>query len=379
MSTLVFFPWLIIDKEVSIGDFCLIPYERGKSPTSSKGSLQHTIDDILEPYVERNKVPIPKATLLKIKDKDLISDLAEEEVNGVFIFSEQLAIAGLSKRSFFISLPLEYCNRDIFRVVIQRFKDPNSGVTRVHRRRDGNLTVFTTKEALIINKPEYLAHPYKLEWDTNLLEALIEAQRKYIPDQWGSFFESVSNYNLANTDSDYITEQLEAVLLIGAFERLFQITGRENELAKAFSSTLTPIKTKHPSDCDRLSKREVLLRFKNSESIRDMWLRDFFRLRGNLSHGIIEPEYPSIWSLRDHLLLASFVFPLLIKVKLQRHDLYKLTSEDKVHINVFEELACYEHCVTYKNDDPPTEYPWNRIMFDAMFDAMDYDDMDEKE
>jgi hypothetical protein len=104
MGTLVFYPWLTLKKEYLIGDYRLIPYKRGELPVGDDPSIQDAIDKVTRPYLSEPRNPIVEATLLKIGSGSLIRNLSEAEREGVFEFSELLAISGLSSREFVISI-----------------------------------------------------------------------------------------------------------------------------------------------------------------------------------------------------------------------------------------------------------------------------------
>ncbi len=365
MNALVFFPWFKVKKEITAGDFRLVPYERGRLPAGAGNDTQVTIDNLLESYVENGKFPINHATLLRLRNKEITDDL-EEETDTVFVFSELLAISGLSKRRFFSLAACEYCNRDIYRMVVLRFTDSSHGSTRESRRRDSSTTTHTSRDSLQIHKPDHVVHPINGEPDIPLLSALLKSQVKCDPDKWASIFEAVSCFNLANTDSDYVSIQDEAVLLTSAFERLLDCNGNEDSLAERFTTTLTPREDKHPSVCSSLTTRKLEGKFRSSTCIRNVWIRDFFRLRNNLAHGRLSPGYPSIWNINDHLLFASFIFPLLLKYKLSELDFYTFSDEDKLYVDVFEALTCEEHCMPYDDENEHKEDVWNRIISDEM-------------
>ena len=98
-----------------------------------------------------------------------------------------------------------------------------------------------------------------------------------------------------------------------------------------------------------------------------MWIRDFYRLRGDLAHGKVESKYPAIWTLRDHLLHASYVFPLVLKCKLTEGNFYNLTEDDQFHIDIFESLVCEEH---FKPQDMELEHPWDKVFLEARLDRV---------
>lgn len=359
MGTLVFFPWLRLEQSIAAGEFMLVPYERGSAPAGQGTPLQDVLDAVTEPYVERAGNSIHHATLVQVGEGDLARDLDERERHAVFRFSELLTVSGLSCRKFFGVAGLDYWNRDHFSVVVQKFTDPRSGVAVQTRRRDGSTTSHCVGESYRVQKPEHVHVPWRVCIDESLLQALLRAQDLEV---WDSLWEALVQFDLANTDSAEITEQVETVLLTSALERLLGCDhGKEDALAERFVSTLAPTNDLVPGTCARLSGPEVTSRFKKSTTIRDMWIRDFFRLRGDLAHGRIAAPYPAVWSLSDHLLLASFVFPLLLKAVLAREGLYALNEEDPFWIDAFEPLAREEHFGPL-DPEAPSDHPWNRVI-----------------
>lgn len=333
------------------------------------------MDLVLEPYIESGKRPITTATILRIGDGDLIRDLTEEQKRFAFIIAELISMAGLSNRRFFDGLGMTYCSRRNFSLIIQRFQEPGSGTAIITRRRDGTTQTQISKDAHYIRRPAYLFVPFKIEFDLGLLHALLGAQT-LSDEQWSPILEAITLFNLANTDSDEIPEFIELVLVSGAFERVLECASSEQALSESVTSLLPSGKAMPLSELKRLGPDDIKSRFRHSTSIRDVWIRDFFRLRGNLAHGrTTTAKYPSLWSLKDHLLFASFAFPLLLKCKLAKLAVYSLTERDQVHIDTFESLLCEDHCVPLEDEENPIRPLWNRILEEAMlkryFDAID--------
>ena len=364
MSTLVFSPWLGLTDAIKAGDFSLIPFERGVKPGGPNTDLQKILDNITDPYIIGNK-SILHATIVQFDQNEIITDLAEELATSVFAFSELVAISGLSTRNYFSRSSMSgYWNRENFRIIVQNFTSKSHGVAVTTRRRDGSQTTYYSGKTYRFQKPEHVEGNSikKVILDTTLLNSLLRIREGLIPESWSFFFESILNFNLANTDSEGIQPEAEAVLMIGAFERLLECGGKENDLADRFVKTLRPNSDKPPIDSERLSTNQIASRFRNSSTIRDIWIRDFFRLRGDLAHGKIESRYPAIWTLRDHLLHASYVFPLVLKCKLTEGKFYNLTEDDQFHIDIFESLLCEEH---FKPEEAEHEHPWDKIFREA--------------
>lgn len=364
MSMLVFFPWLRLKKPVIAGGFTLVPYERGRIPAGPGSVLQNTLDAVTAPYLSQPEQPIQYATLVQVDQEAFTYDLDEDQRGAIFVLSELLAVCGLSCRKYFQIGGLGYWNRDNFRLVVQAFADPQAGVAMTTRRRDGSTTGYWSKEYYRVQRPEHVFLNSIVHIDERLLEALLRARDAAT---WDRFWEPIVSFNLANTDNMDMAGEVEAVLLSGAFERLLECNrGKEDDLAECFTPALVPTDDLAPSVGGRLSSPDITNRFKKSTTIRDIWIRDFFRLRGNLAHGKVASRYRAVWSLRDHLLLASFAFPLLLKSVLAKEHLYTLSEADQFQIDMFELLACEEHFVPVANRHDPDAYPWNQVFERAM-------------
>ena len=76
------------------------------------------------------------------------------------------------------------------------------------------------------------------------------------------------------------------------------------------------------------------------KSVREIWIRDLFRLRGHLAHGKIIKDFTLGWSINEHLVLGSFIFPLVAKLLLSKRNIYNLSKNDSLYIDVFERFLC---------------------------------------
>ena len=121
-------------------------------------------------------------------------------------------------------------------------------------------------------------------------------------------------------------------------------------------------------DCDRPDGRGLAERFPKAASVREAWIRDLFRLRGDFSHGRIQARYPSLWHQREHLLLGGFLFPLLLKLTLVSRGIYELNDSDREGIQAFEALCCADHFRETGGD--ASKFPWTKIVRQAGFDAI---------
>ena len=362
MGTLAFFPWMHIRERVTAPGFELAPYSRGVSPGGAGASEQSTIDTLLGPYREAPQGPVRKATILRLEGKGLLDDMSDEEADRVLLFGELVAFSGLAARRFFDQL--SYSSRESFRLIVQRFVDAGSGMTVVSRRRDGRSMTVVSKSAMLILKPYHVPPARAAELDVPLLDALL---RRATRDDWGEIEEAIAGFNSANTDSPDVREESEAVALLGALERVLGLRGGdEHELADAFRAAVVPKETVQPVECSRISDSARRKAYEAYSSLREAWVRDFFRLRGDHAHGKLTPRYKSLWSLREHLLLATFVLPLVVKARLVRDGEYAWTDEDLGHVEAFEQLISLDPFASSDDERQNDRHArtWSRILSD---------------
>jgi len=359
MSMVAFFPWLKIKRDFDLGDIELKIFKVSGQQEVTENGRQIIYDKVIKHYLDSSNNLIEKCTIVLKKNKNILEDIDENERDFLFSFAEILAFSGLSKREFF-GFGFGYCNRDNFSFVIQSFTKDSDGVTIVTRRRDGSTKNFISGDAYKVTMPFNITSN-EVEIDINLAKALLQLPKKS-PDIWPRFSDAIFFFNRANTDSDQITEHQEIVMTISAFERLLDCRGgSEKELVKKFLKVFTT------EDCLDFSQSKRLKNsgFKvNDKTLKEIWLRDFFRIRGEYAHGKRSSKRPIIWLPYEHLLLGAYVFPLLLKILLSKYGFYKLIEDDIDDINLFEQLAGAD---IFKKPKDSGSWEWDRIRSDYKF------------
>lgn len=355
MSTLAFFPWFALDHEILVADRRLVPFERGDRPG---GDVQPILDAVLAPYLEGENRPVHRAALLVPQGTDLTTDLDDESIAEHFALAELVAFAGLSGRTYF-GIGSKYSNRDTFQLVIQHFTDPGGSVSVVSRRRDGSSQTLITRSQYKIRRPLSQAGVRESQLDEGILRTLVSLRKE---TDFAGLAEAIYFFNQANTDSDGISEQGETVSMVSAFERLLDCrTGKEDTLAERFTSAWRATTPVVPDTRDRIPPE------RRGRSITESWIRDFFQHRGFHAHGRRDAKHAALWTPREHLLLGAYAFPLLLKQVLSARSQYVLSDNDRLDIDVFEQLTCARHFEPPADPDEMPTYPWNEIRGNAIW------------
>jgi hypothetical protein len=358
---LAFFPWFAIGEESTFGPFELVPYVRGVLPAGGDSPEQLVFDRVLEPYRESLTRSVERCTLLRWRKSELTDDIPDEEIADVFDCAELVAFAGLAARSFFSAIG-SYSNRDAFRLTIQAFREPGGGVLVADTRRDGDHGVYFAAESVLVARPMHVVDGRKPSLDTALLNALLARQAGA---DWADYREAIIWFNSANTDSPDTMKEMEHIFLVSAFERLLDLKGgRVDDLTHAFIDLIKPSESILLGNCARIARAPVLARFAAATPLREVWIRDFYQLRGKFAHGRIAHGYPTIWTVDEHLLFASVAFPLMVRAKLTSGGTYHMSENDFVLVDSFEKLLCAEHFAgpSIEGTTEPHPTPWNKIL-----------------
>lgn len=342
----IFLPWCPLDKEYAGKGIRLLPYSAIALNEKVESLERETIDKILAIYRDLQGEESKQAALIQYKDRPFTADLDEAELNEVWEFVELACFSALAKRELFKAYG-SYCNRDNFTCYAHRFNEtPPKGVTfeTPHCRGVGShLSFYSLDKPLMISVPEHVVLPLnkKITLDDVLLRALLDLQARLnnsnSPKEWDQWLAALECFNWANTDRTLLPYAVEWVLMCGAFEKILDASPSAENVAEKFTEILQPLSEILASNSNRSSDKFVK---EKNLPLRQEWMREFYRLRGNLAHGWLKPRQPSTaWTESEHLTLARLVFPLLVKALLEKEKLYRLTQEDKTWISAFEELA----------------------------------------
>ncbi len=333
MSEIAFFPWFKLNDPVKVGDFELLIYT-----PDSQFAIQKDLDNIIGDFYPVEKRKVNNCIILKFIDKEIGEDFTEEERRKIFMFAELLTFSGLSARTFFFGAMGGYSNKDVYQIVVRNYESSNNGYKIVNRRRDGVTNTIVAKGATKTRKPKHIQSFIISPTNFNFLEALYSASQEQKGNEWNAIYESIVSFNLANTDSQYVREEMEIVLLFSSFERLYDVGKNTHKLYELINESISPSSNIEPNECERIVENFDESRYKKVETLRELWIRDFNNLRGNLAHGKYDNKYPAFWDIHEHLLFGSFILPICLKVKLSELDQYELTESDFDSIELFEQL-----------------------------------------
>jgi hypothetical protein len=336
MSAVHFMPWCPLAKEYSVGEVTLMPFDRtARNDQFDQAELPRVLS-ILSSYRDLRGRPNRSLALVKYKDRPIFSDVSSDEFQIARELVEVACFSALSKRTY-LSFG-QYCNASNFIFYGQRFSldSQDSGYTAItSRRRDGQNSALRSFSNTVFSVPVQAGRNDPVAIDEQFLQSLIAFRESGEGKDWARWQNAIECFNLANTDADNISYQVEWTLLCGAFERLLDAESKATDVASKFSHIFHPTDLLAVNEAKRKSDRWKDLQ----NSLSHEWVREFYSVRGDFAHGKLRTDQPLTWQPQEHLLLATISFPLVTKCLLAQAGKYGLTRDDKAEIDAFECLA----------------------------------------
>ena len=234
MAMLFFLPWLRLRDDLQIGGIEFRPFVRGESNIFGPNVSAEQVEAVLANYGDRSHTPgghsepVSHAVVLHWQGTVFGADLPDEEARSRMELGHLVAAAGLSNRQY--GSHFRYTNRDELRLIGQRFSLERPGAISVlSRRRDGttNHMMGESKGQPRFIRPPHVSSQGFFNPDIGLLEALLLSRQHTI---WPTIRQAISVFNLANTDAEGMTDDVELVLHRVAFESLLKASHQTHDL-----------------------------------------------------------------------------------------------------------------------------------------------------
>ena len=370
MSSIFFLPWVRTINPQEFGRIHFLPYGRGSEPGNLGEITQATLDKIIGNYADHANYPasdlgvsVKQATIVHWIDDDANLNITEEEISRRMLFAEWLTMSALSARRF--GSHSHYCNSDGVTLIGQSFEPENAGAVLFStRRRDGNSNIMLSADRTrpYFLRPIHVASSLVVEFDFQLLAALTQIKDLDLKNR---IFDSVELFNQANTDASEVSQAAEMVMMRAAFETLLDASHKTADLVKEFTNHFSAdlsLPVWHGGTFDENTWRT---RWTNGSSIKrplDAWVNDFCNARNDSAHGSSSASKypPSVWSIHNHLMFTSWLFPLMVKGVLAKHGEYVLSDADRDCRADFEKF--FSEDISARTTETPQESFWMKIL-----------------
>ncbi len=365
------FPWLPLKRKAVVGDICFAPITVGPSsqdvPSDIGSRLRIFRRFHKEPAEEpptRELEPVAECAILAQADGIPIREFRRDQWLPVFGAIEAFCFAALAENEFWAtsSFSAPYVNSSCFQ---SYFLGDDILVFPLRKRGPGEMQSWEYED-VVLTMPLQCSLAREVNWNDDFLSALWTVlDAKQLDPTLEQLRQAIWLFNRANTD-DYqglSVQQLqqEVVMIVEALEYLFGERKAEKlapKVVSAIAATGEEITCAPPriADC-WVSKIKV----PNNSRCLYYWLRELIQVRHHTVHGFAWGSNKWAWHVDEHLLMAAFVFPLIIKSILAADDLYELTEGDTVRLGVIDKLLYMDN---WGREEEHGESNWSKAFRD---------------
>ncbi len=362
-SQLAFFPWLRLRKTHTVAGVAFVPLvdDHGATP----GELSDAIDplrSILGGYVDREGRSVDNCVVSVLPN--VRWNVADTDFDRVQWAAALLFLACFSRNDYFPRFLGAYSNSSSFRVVWQRFGGDPVWVALVSRRRDGRTVAGGYKHGEVkFSVPLQCRLREPAVVDEDLLAALNRSMEGATMKRLRSALPFVS---LANTDDDLMTLPAEAILMGSAFEQMLRGDASAFKLAKKFGHWFKPFGAVTVEEASNArpgieidTSKPEYAEAQPKWWVHRKWIEELYDLRSQSVHKGVPHGRTWGWSVDEHLLMAAWVFPLVVKLLLRGEGHYELTEDDTVRCLAVDKLLSITGWDEEPNDEP---YRWREVV-----------------
>lgn len=337
-----FLPWLRLREPESVASVRFVPvFDKENRLAPELAGAEDPLKRILSSYRDLKGKPITNAVVATLVRRAPRWNLADDDLADVGWATYLLFLAAFATNKYLGRGLESYVNSSAFDLVWQRFSGSPIYVTVSARRRDGGTMDGGYKHGeVVFSCPLQCSLRDHVQVDRDLLASLdraadansaaVERLRTALP-----FF------SLGNTDSPTMTELAESILIASALDQLLDADSA-HKLGLKFDAVFAPFGSVRVQDVLRV-RPGIRLDPQYEAAQRQWWLHrkwieELYTLRGKASHRGTAKGRNWGWSFPEHLLMAAWVFPLVVKLLLEGEGHHTLADEDRARCTVVDEL-----------------------------------------
>lgn len=351
MPTIFFMPWVHTRDVTDMGKVRLLPYVRGSKPGTVGKINQTMFDAVLGRYANKAYLPsdsmatsVQNATIVEWINEEFGIELSDREISERMSFVQLLVFCAVSNRTY--DAFGRYCNSDGVAVFGQKFDAQRPlALSYGTRRRDGGTNHMVSDDHVrpLFLRPSHVAEPLIVEFDLSLF---IGFQKVSDDGLKALLYDAVSLFNRANTDASEVPDSVELVMMRAAYETLLKSTHETKDLKQKFVDHFPGELVSTSWDAGSFTKADWENRWSRNATVQtplQMWVDDFCAARNANAHGTTSTSThrPLVWSIHNHLMFASWLFPFMVKKVLEDAGAYQLSDDER------ESRAQLEHFFAY--------------------------------
>jgi hypothetical protein len=182
------------------------------------------------------------------------------------------------------------------------------------------------------HQPEQTRFWSGLQIDDGLTRALIAARTANSP-AWIKLTSALRFFRQAALDEPTMPIDTKLILMVAAYERLLQYRARKSawllaELFRPYSGSGRVSDVRNRSSVLEQEMSQKRSSLSSDDPLHKAWVFELYELRGKFLHAADLTDLRFAWAPAEHLLMAAYVFTLLVRLLLAQEGYYEMTTPD---------------------------------------------------
>jgi hypothetical protein len=325
-------PWVTLPEAVTFGGFRFSSINV-KDPGPVVGpEMAQTNAMALRPYVDRRGHQIVRCTILLRPRHQQPWNIPDQMWGAARRAAQILAVSCLAEQRFMEGHFSPHLNATMFQIIGQRITSGSDQVGLFYPRRGGVLRVGGVRFTdVVFQRPSQVEGTKCDVVNIRLAKALSKARRAKSP-VWDPIASSLEFFLLGNAEDPELDWESCIMLSAMAFERLLE-PGQANaqSVAEALANLWVPYANRTLAQAKRVKAdhRPDYARVQQAWPLHRKWMKELYEARSSRAHRGPRSDFSRNWKNWQHMVIAAFVYPLVVKLKLANVDLYQLSAREK--------------------------------------------------
>jgi hypothetical protein len=292
--------------------------------------IADTAAQAMQTHVDQAGKPIEKCTVVLRLRHPVSWDVPAAQWDAVRHANKILTLACLSEQRFFMGHFSPHMNATVFRIVSQGISAGSNDIALTYSRRGNSLTVGgRTFGNTVFQQPPQIEGTTCETINLRLAKALQKARRSGSP-VWEQVAASLEFFLLGHAEAPELGWDTCVMISAMAFEQLLEPKGQGAlALAEAFAKLWGPHAGKTMAQAQRVETDPKWQAIQEPWPIHQKWMKELFEARNSRAHRGAVSDFSVNWPDWQHIVIAAFVYPLVVKLRLAGAGFYALSDEER--------------------------------------------------
>jgi hypothetical protein len=328
---IIFMPWVTLPEEVKVGRFRFRPIQLQDVKAVVGRHMAVTVESALNCYVQKNGSPIKSCTIvLRARHQEAWS-IPRAHWKDASFAAKVLALACLAEQRFLEGHFSPHLNATMFHLIGQGLTEGSDRIAPFYPRRGGGLHIGGLRfKDIVFQRPSQIEGTECRAINHRLLKALKDA-RRFRARCIEAVDASLEAFLLANSETPELDLASCVMLSAIAFERLLEPSSNNAQsqaVALALAEHWTPFSRILIANAKRVKPDEKYSSVQKDWPLHRKWMKELYEARNAMAHRGSRDNFNRNWSQEQHLVVAAFMYPLTVKLRLAEDGYYALSNQE---------------------------------------------------